>query len=74
MKMKKAGNLLHEIQDQEEEIQDPRYFFLMARFYYLNKDFVQTERYLQKVIDDSKGHTLASASTLDPEMKSEKDG
>ena len=25
-----------------------------------------------QVIDDSKGHTLASASTLDPEMKSEK--
>jgi len=24
-----------------------------------------------QVIDDSKGHTLASASTLDPEMKSE---
>ena len=26
-----------------------------------------------QVIDDSKGHTLASASTLDPEMKSEKE-
>jgi len=27
-----------------------------------------------QVIDDSKGHTLASASTLDPEIKSETEG
>ena len=27
-----------------------------------------------QIIDDSRGHTLASASTLDPEIKSELDG
>ena len=27
-----------------------------------------------QVIDDSRGHTLVSASTLDPEIKSEADG